>query len=69
MGEHFQVSCGLAIISYLSRDDSYNIIRYDYLFRSRYDLYTKSTTVPDIDELWPYYQSLIDKYLPGKLEF
>lgn len=36
---------------------------------SRYDLYTKTETVPDIDELWPYYQSLIDKYCPKYLEF
>lgn len=36
---------------------------------SRYDLYTKSTEVPDIEALWPYYQSLIDKYIPGVLEW
>jgi len=36
---------------------------------NRYDLYTKSAKVPNIDELWPYYQSLIDKYCPGSLEF
>lgn len=36
---------------------------------SRYDLYTKSESVPDIEQLWPYYQTLIDKYLPGELEF
>lgn len=36
---------------------------------SRYDLYTKSEKIPDIEALWPYYQSLIDKYLPGKLNF
>lgn len=36
---------------------------------SRYDLYTKSTIAPDIEALWPYYQSLIDKYLPGNLDF
>ncbi len=35
---------------------------------NEYDLYTKSNTkVPDVEELWPYYQSLIDKYMPGKL--
>jgi len=36
---------------------------------NKYDLYTKSTTVPDVEKLKPYYQSLIDKYLPGVLEF
>jgi len=36
---------------------------------NRYDLYTKSEKVPNIEELWPYYQTLIDKYCPGELEF
>ena len=36
---------------------------------SKYDLYTKSTKVPDVEKLKPYYQSLIDKYLPGVIEF
>jgi len=36
---------------------------------NQYDLYTKNEKVPDIEALWPYYQSLIDKYCPGQLEF
>ncbi|ODM93625.1 Inositol oxygenase [Orchesella cincta] len=36
---------------------------------NKYDLYTKCTDVPDIEELKPYYQSLIDKYIPGDLEW
>jgi len=36
---------------------------------NKYDLYTKSTEIPDIEQLKPYYQSLIDKYLPGKIAF
>lgn len=36
---------------------------------NRYDLYTKSSKVPDIETLWPYYQNLIDKYIPGELEW
>lgn len=36
---------------------------------NKYDLYTKSATVPDIEKLKPYYQSLIDKYLPGVVDF
>ncbi|XP_053617615.1 inositol oxygenase-like isoform X2 [Plodia interpunctella] len=36
---------------------------------SKYDLYTKSAGIPDIEALWPYYESLIDKYIPGELEF
>ncbi|CAG9803560.1 unnamed protein product [Chironomus riparius] len=39
------------------------------LIFNRYDLYTKSTVIPDVDALWPYYQGLIDKYAPGALEW
>jgi len=34
-----------------------------------FDLYTKSDHVPDVDELKPYYQELVDFYCPGKLRF
>lgn len=36
---------------------------------SEFDLYTKSDSVPNIDELMPYYQSLIDKYIPGTIRW
>merc|ERR1719189_2241288 len=36
---------------------------------NKYDLYTKSAIVPEIEKLKPYYQSLIDKYLPGVVDF
>ncbi|CAK1541805.1 unnamed protein product [Leptosia nina] len=36
---------------------------------NQYDLYTKSTVIPDIEALWPYYEGLIDKYIPGTLEW
>ncbi|XP_049833409.1 inositol oxygenase-like [Schistocerca gregaria] len=36
---------------------------------NKYDLYTKSDETPDIEALKPYYQSLIDKYLPGTLSW
>ncbi|XP_076620313.1 myo-inositol oxygenase [Colletes latitarsis] len=36
---------------------------------NKYDLYTKNDDVPDIEKLWPYYQKLIDKYIPGVLEW
>ncbi|GBG25834.1 Inositol oxygenase [Hondaea fermentalgiana] len=39
------------------------------LLFNQYDLYTKSDAKPDVEALWPYYQSLIDKYLPGKLRW
>jgi len=34
-----------------------------------FDLYTKADETPDVEALRPYYQSLIDKYLPGKLRW
>jgi inositol oxygenase len=34
-----------------------------------YDLYSKCPVRPDWDALRPYYESLIDKYLPGKLRW
>ncbi|XP_052752073.1 inositol oxygenase-like [Galleria mellonella] len=44
-------------------------IRESVLKFNRYDLYTKSAAIPDVEALWPYYESLIDKYMPGILEF
>ena len=34
---------------------------------NNYDLYSKSDNPPDAAELRPYYQGLIDRYLPAKL--
>ncbi|KAL7870981.1 hypothetical protein SRHO_G00084780 [Serrasalmus rhombeus] len=36
---------------------------------NKFDLYTKSTDLPDVEQLKPYYQSLIDKYCPGVLSW
>ncbi|KAG7206981.1 hypothetical protein KM043_000872 [Ampulex compressa] len=36
---------------------------------NKHDLYTKSNAIPDIEQLWPYYEKLIDKYIPGVLEW
>ncbi|XP_049879162.1 inositol oxygenase-like [Pectinophora gossypiella] len=36
---------------------------------NKYDLYTKSAGIPDVEALWPYYEKLIDKYIPGVLEW
>jgi len=36
---------------------------------NQFDLYTKSEKRPNVKELWPYYQALIDKYCPGKLSW
>uniref|UniRef100_A0A3Q3LQS1 Inositol oxygenase n=1 Tax=Labrus bergylta TaxID=56723 RepID=A0A3Q3LQS1_9LABR len=36
---------------------------------NKFDLYTKTTELPDVDKLKPYYQTLIDKYCPGILKW
>ncbi|XP_056091938.1 inositol oxygenase [Rhinichthys klamathensis goyatoka] len=36
---------------------------------NKFDLYTKSTELPDVESLRPYYQALIDKYCPGVLQW
>ncbi|KAJ8791856.1 hypothetical protein J1605_020578 [Eschrichtius robustus] len=36
---------------------------------NKFDLYTKSSDLPDVDKLRPYYQGLIDKYCPGVLHW
>lgn len=36
---------------------------------SKFDLYTKCPDLPDVDQLRPYYQGLIDKYCPGVLSW
>ena len=35
----------------------------------QYDLYSKSDAAPDITALRPYYQGLIDKYLPAQIRW
>ncbi|RZC41904.1 inositol oxygenase, partial [Asbolus verrucosus] len=53
---------------YLMRDGDEEIKKWVLKFNG-YDLYTKSAEVPDIEALWPYYEKLIDKYMPGELEW
>jgi inositol oxygenase len=36
---------------------------------NKFDLYTKIDKIPDIDELRPYYDNLIEKYMPGILNW
>lgn len=36
---------------------------------NKFDLYTKTEDMPDVESLRPYYQSLIDKYCPGILRW
>ncbi|KAL0968350.1 hypothetical protein UPYG_G00265730 [Umbra pygmaea] len=36
---------------------------------NKFDLYTKTSELPDVEKLKPYYQSLIDKYCPGIMKW
>uniref|UniRef100_A0A3P8V1C5 Inositol oxygenase n=1 Tax=Cynoglossus semilaevis TaxID=244447 RepID=A0A3P8V1C5_CYNSE len=36
---------------------------------NKFDLYTKTTVLPDVEKLMPYYQSIVDKYCPGILKW
>lgn len=36
---------------------------------NKFDLYTKSVDLPDIDKLRPYYESLAQKFMPGVLDW
>ena len=37
---------------------------------NKFDLYTKSDSIPDVESIWPHYQGLIEKYgLSGKLKW
>lgn len=49
---------------HLANEYDQQMLAWLHLF-NRYDLYTKRDHQPDIEQLWPYYQSLIDKYVPG----
>jgi len=54
--------------SYLMNNDDKEMMNWVLEF-NKFDLYTKSTKIPDIEALKPYYQSLVDKYLPGRVAF
>lgn len=36
---------------------------------NKFDLYSKSDAIPDINKIKPYYQGLVDKYMPGLIKF
>jgi inositol oxygenase len=53
---------------YLCDDHDRQMLRWVQTFNP-FDLYSKSPVPPDWNELRPYYQQLIDKYLPPVLEW
>jgi len=54
--------------NYLTKPQDEKVMEWVKEF-NKFDLYTKSTKVPDIEALKPYYQGLVDKYLPGVIFF
>ncbi len=54
--------------SYLLDDHDAEMLKWVKLFNP-YDLYSKSATPPDWNELKGYYTDLVGKYLPGTLKF
>ena len=59
------------------REDAYSHLMDDYdhkMFKwvkafNPYDLYSKSPTPPNVEELKPYYEQLASQYLPNKIRF
>ena len=51
---------------YLCNEKDRELLKWVKIF-NKYDLYSKTDEDPNIDELIPYYQSLIDKYVPGTI--
>lgn len=54
--------------TYLTNDKDKEMLPWVKEF-NKFDLYSKSDEDPDMDALTPYYQSLIDKYIPGILKW
>lgn len=54
--------------SHLMNEQDHKMFKWVDLFNP-YDLYSKNPTPPNWKELKPYYQDLIDKYLPATLKF
>ena len=53
---------------HLCNDKDREMLRWVKEF-NRFDLYSKGDDLPDVDALMPYYQRLVDRYLPGKLKW
>jgi inositol oxygenase len=54
--------------THLMDDHDHEMFKWVKLFNP-YDLYSKNPTPPDWNELKPYYQNLVEKYLPSTLKF
>ena len=57
------------IYDHLMKPEDHEALKWVLEFNT-FDLYTKDEdNVIDVEKLWPYYQGLIDKYMPGKLKW
>jgi inositol oxygenase len=54
--------------SHLCSEEDLNMLPWVLEF-NKFDLYSKADVNPDVDALTPYYQTLIDKYCPGILDW
>ncbi|XP_031474018.1 probable inositol oxygenase [Nymphaea colorata] len=53
---------------YLMNDEDKEMLKWVLIF-NKYDLYSKSKVKVNLEDVKPYYQSLIDKYFPEKLRW
>ncbi|XP_057770301.1 inositol oxygenase 2-like isoform X2 [Salvia miltiorrhiza] len=53
---------------YLMNEEDAENLKWLQIF-NKYDLYSKSKSVVDVDKVKPYYISLIEKYFPAKLKW
>ncbi|QHN92487.1 Inositol oxygenase [Arachis hypogaea] len=54
--------------SHLMNDEDRENLKWLHIF-NKYDLYSKSKVLVDVEKVKPYYQSLIEKYFPAKLKW
>ncbi|XP_015932981.1 inositol oxygenase 2-like [Arachis duranensis] len=54
--------------SRLMNDEDRENLKWLHIF-NKYDLYSKSKVLVDVEKVKPYYQSLVEKYFPAKLKW
>ncbi|XLR44434.1 hypothetical protein S83_029094 [Arachis hypogaea] len=54
--------------THLMSEEDFENLKWLHIF-NKYDLYSKSKVLVDVEKVKPYYQSLIDKYFPAKLKW
>lgn len=68
LGPGVQVSV-LSSVAHAPGSSRHLTLHLFFSLHSKFDLYTKTMEMPDVEKLKPYYQSLIDKYCPGILKW